>query len=210
MTLTIETLARCGRPRIAARLAVRGRPGPRFYAMSYAIISLGGKQYRVSEGERLLVDRLPTAEGKTFHPDVLMVGGDGAFELAPKGVQVTAKVVGSPLGKKIRIGKYRPKTGYRRHTGFRAKLTPIGGAKRPAAKKREEVPAKPSEARARPAQAEGKLPRGYADFTIADIGQRVGSWSAEQLDAALEYERAHANRKGALATLESARKEKES
>ena len=46
--------------------------------MTYAIISLGGKQYRVQEGERLLVDRLPTEEGKTFHPDVLFLGGDGA------------------------------------------------------------------------------------------------------------------------------------
>ena len=44
---------------------------------TYAIISLGGKQYRVREGERLLVDRLTTGEGKTFHPDVLFTGGDG-------------------------------------------------------------------------------------------------------------------------------------
>ena len=42
--------------------------------MAYAIISLGGKQYRVQEGERLLVDRVPTEEGKTFHPEVLMLG----------------------------------------------------------------------------------------------------------------------------------------
>jgi len=67
--------------------------------MSYAIISLGGKQYRVREGERLLVDRLAVEEGKTFHPDVLMLGGEGKFELAPKSVQVTARVVGSPLGR---------------------------------------------------------------------------------------------------------------
>jgi large subunit ribosomal protein L21 len=176
--------------------------------MSYAIISLGGKQYRVREGERLLVDRLPTAEGKTFHPDVLMVGGDGAFEVAPKGVQVTAKVVGSPLGPKIRIGKYKPKTGYRRHTGFRAKLTQIeiqsiGGAKRKAAPKKE--------APARPKEGAKQLPAGYAELTVAQIGEQIGGWSAEQLDAALEYERAHAGRKGALAALESAqKKEKES
>ena len=175
--------------------------------MSYAIISLGGKQYRVREGERLLVDRLPTAEGKTFHPDVLMIGGDGAFELAPKSLQVTAKVVGSPLGDKIRIGKYRPKTGYRRHTGFRAKLTQIeiqsigGGRRAPAAKK---------EAAAPPTEAGGKLPRGYANLTVAEISKRVDRWSTDQLDAALEYERAHANRKGAVAALESAKKEKES
>src|SRR5256885_2601144 len=90
----------------------------------YAIISLGGKQYRVAEGDRLLVDRLPTAEGKTFHPDVLFTGGNGKPNLSPR-VQVTAKVVGSTLGKKIRIGKYKQRTGYKRHTGFRAKLTEI-------------------------------------------------------------------------------------
>src|SRR5213595_1191821 len=90
----------------------------------YAIISLGGKQYRVQEGDRLLVDRLPDAEGKTFHPDVLFTGGGGKPNLSPR-VQVTAKVVGSPLGEKIRIGKYKKRTGYRRHTGFRAKLTEI-------------------------------------------------------------------------------------
>jgi large subunit ribosomal protein L21 len=90
----------------------------------YAIIRLGGKQYRVREGDRLLVDRLPTGEGKTFHPDVLFTGGGAKPNLSPR-VQVTAKVVGSPLGKKIRIGKYKQRTGYKRHTGFRAKLTEI-------------------------------------------------------------------------------------
>src|SRR5437763_17111581 len=90
----------------------------------YAIISLGGKQYRVREGDRLLVDRLPTGEGKTFHPAVLFTGGNGKPNLSPR-VQVTAKVVGSPLGEKIRIGKYRRRTGYRRHTGHRAKLSEI-------------------------------------------------------------------------------------
>ena len=51
--------------------------------MSYAIITLGGKQYRVQEGERLLVDRLKTDEGKTFNPKVLLVGGNGKTDLAP-------------------------------------------------------------------------------------------------------------------------------
>src|SRR4051812_38856196 len=172
--------------------------------MSYAIISLGGKQYRVREGERLLVDRLPTEEGKTFHPEVLMLGGDGKFELAPK-TQVTARVVGSPLGEKIRIGKYKPKSGYRRHTGFRAKLSQIeiesigGGAKKVAPAKKEAA------AEAKP-EAASKLPRGYAEMTVADINEKSGRWSAEQVEAGLEYERAHAKRKGALAALD-ARKE---
>jgi large subunit ribosomal protein L21 len=170
--------------------------------MTYAIISLGGKQYRVREGERLLVDRVPAAEGKTFHPDVLMLGGDGAFELAPK-TQVTARVVGSQLGEKVRIGKYRPKTGYRRHTGFRAKLSQIeiesigGGAKRSAPAKKEAHAKQEAEA------APAKLPRGYSNMTVADINEKSGRWSAEQVEAALEYERAHAKRKGAIAALEA-------
>src|SRR5918912_2576668 len=111
---------------------------------SYAIISLGGKQYRVQEGQRLLVDRLGTEEGKTFHPDILLVGGNGSPDLAPKGVTVTARVVRHVRGPKIRIGKYRPKSGYRRHTGFRASLSQIEieaiGAKKAAPKAKAEAP----------------------------------------------------------------------
>jgi len=112
--------------------------------MSYAIIALGGKQYRVSEGQRLLVDRLPTEDGKTFTPDVLLVGGDGAPSLSPKDVTVTVKVLGQQRGTKIRIGKYKKRTGYKRHTGFRAALTQIeiesiGGKKRAAAKPKAAV-----------------------------------------------------------------------
>jgi large subunit ribosomal protein L21 len=127
-------------------------------AMSYAIISLGGKQYRVREGERLLVDRVPHDEGKTFHPDLLLVGGDGAPDLAPKGVSVTVRVVKHVLGEKIRIGKYRPKSGYRRHTGYRSRLSQIeieGIATkraRPKAEQAEEKP-KPAAKKAAPKKA---------------------------------------------------------
>ena len=53
--------------------------------MSYAIIKLGGKQYVVREGEKLLVDRLSVDENKTFKPEVIFEGGDGKAELSPKG-----------------------------------------------------------------------------------------------------------------------------
>ena len=109
--------------------------------MSYAVITVGGKQYRVREGERLLVDRVATDEGTTFQPRVLLVGGNGSPDLEPT-VTVTARVVGHVLGEKIRIGKYKKRTGYRRHTGHRSKLTQIeieaiGGARRKAAPKKE-------------------------------------------------------------------------
>src|SRR3954451_16267382 len=91
---------------------------------NYAIITLGGKQYVVHEGETLLVDRLDREEGKAFPPEFLFVGGEGDGELS-RNRSVSAKVVGHVRGPKVRIGKYKPKSGYRRHTGFRSSLTRI-------------------------------------------------------------------------------------
>src|SRR5207248_8872232 len=125
----------------------------------YAIISLGGKQYRVREGDRLLVDRLPTAEGKTFHPDVLFTGGGGKPNLSPR-VQVTAKVVGSPLGEKIRIGKYKQRTGYKRHNGFRAKLSEV--EIEAIGKKATRAAAKPAETEEKPKPEAAQKPKAAA------------------------------------------------
>ena len=113
----------------------------------YAIISLQGKQYRVEEGQRLFVDRLAHPADKPLHPAVLFIGGDGKAEFSPHGAEVTAKVVGDVLGDKIRIGKYKPKSGYRRHTGHRSQLTEIEitGIGLTAAPKRGEPAAKPAE-----------------------------------------------------------------
>jgi large subunit ribosomal protein L21 len=125
--------------------------------MSYAIISVGGKQHRVREGEKLLVERLGVDEGKTFQPQVLMLGGDGEPDLSPKAGAVTVRVVGHVLGEKIRIGKYRRRTGYRRHTGHRSKLTQIeiesiGAKKRATATKKDEAAEeKPKPAAKKPA-----------------------------------------------------------
>jgi large subunit ribosomal protein L21 len=180
---------------------------------SYAIISLGGKQYRVSEGERLLVDRLRVDEGSTVEPRVLLVGGNGAPDLSPSAT-VTARVVGHELGEKIRIGKYRRRTGYKKHTGHRSRLTrieieSIGGGKRAAktavAKPKAERAEQPAEAPA--PQAGGQLPEGYASMTIAQLTEAAGGWSREQVEAALEHERSGKARKGALTALESALEE---
>jgi large subunit ribosomal protein L21 len=129
---------------------------------NYAIISVGGKQYRVSEGEKLLVDRVKTDEGKTFHPDILFAGGDGKADLKPK-IQVTAKVLGHVKGEKIRIGKYRRRTGYRRHTGYRSSLTQIEitaiGAKRSTAAKKPAASSEKASASAeKPAASAEKKP----------------------------------------------------
>ena len=67
---------------------------------TYAIISVGGKQYRVREGEQLLVDRLAHGEGNTFTPPVLLVGGGGDTHIAPKDITVTARVVADVKGRR--------------------------------------------------------------------------------------------------------------
>jgi large subunit ribosomal protein L21 len=200
--------------------------------MSYAIITLGGKQYRVREGERLLVDQLKTDEGKTFEPRVLLIGGDGKTDLSPT-TTVTARVVGHQLGEKIRIGKYKKRTGYRKHNGYRSRLTQIeiesiGAGTRKAAAKQEAPAAKveaaapktaaaPKAAAAAPkaaAAAETPTrtahpPKGYDELTVAGIAEAAPGWRRPNLEAALEHERANANRKGAIAALESALAAKE-
>ena len=165
--------------------------------MDYAIIRLGGKQYRVREGETLVVDRLKTDEGKTFSPDVLL--GEGA---------VTVKVIAHERGPKIRIGKYKRRTGYKRHNGFRAATSRIeislgGQAGKAAAPKKEAPPAAAAEEHVK------GMPSGYEDMTVAQISEGSKAWNRPMLEAALEYERAHAARKGAIAALESALKAKE-
>jgi len=181
--------------------------------MSYAIISVGGKQYRVREGERLMVDRLAHGEGKTFNPAVLLVGGDGETKISPTDVTVTARLVANTRGEKIRIGKYRPKNGYKKHTGFRASLSQIEiesiGASKRSAPVKTTAPAAKAEA---PAAADDRvkgMPAGYEELTVAEIKAQASDWNRPMLEAALEYERAHAKRKGALVAIESALTEKE-
>jgi large subunit ribosomal protein L21 len=187
--------------------------------VTYAIIKVAGKQYRVREGERLLVDRLAQEDGATFSPTVLLVGGgDGDPVLDPGDLKVSAKVLGEVKGPKIRIGKYKKRTGYRRHTGFRASLTQIeiesiGGKKR-AAKKQEpsvEEAKAPREAApaAEPEPRVKGMPAGYEVLTIAALKEASTHWNRPMLEAALEYEKQNANRKGAIAALESALAAKE-
>jgi large subunit ribosomal protein L21 len=183
---------------------------------SYAIISLGGKQYRVHEGERLLVDRLRADEGATVEPRVLLVGGNGAPDLAPS-TTVTARIVGHELGDKIRIGKYRRRTGYKRHAGHRSKLTrieieSIGAAKhaKSAAAKPKAEAAEPKSAAAKP-KAEAQETKAGPDveaMTIPQITKAAAGWSRDEIEAALAQERSGKARKGALAALESALEDK--
>jgi large subunit ribosomal protein L21 len=93
----------------------------------YAIIRTGGKQYRVEQGQRLLVERLPDPEGATVTLEPLLYRDDDAvFDAdALAKVEVQATVLGHVRGPKLRVFKFKPKRGYRRRTGHRQELTRI-------------------------------------------------------------------------------------
>jgi len=91
----------------------------------FAIVEVGGKQYRVEEGGQIVVDRLDAAEGKTVELRPLLVadGKDVQFSGEGKKAKVTAEVVEHFRGPKIVISRFKPKRGWRKKTGFRSGLT---------------------------------------------------------------------------------------
>ena len=173
--------------------------------MTYAIIKVAGKQYRVREGERLLVDRLAHDDGATFTPTVLLVGGDGEAVLGSGRRQGHRDGARAEKGPKIRIGKYKKRTGYRRHTGFRASLTQIQiesiGGKRAAAAAKPKTEKADKTEKAEPASSRTSGVEGHAvglrgHDRRSDQGGLVGAGTRPMLEAALEYEQAHAQAQG--------------
>jgi large subunit ribosomal protein L21 len=110
--------------------------------MTYAIVKTGGKQYRVEEGQTLLVERLPADAGAKVPLEPLLYRGDkdvlDGSDLAK--VKVEAKVLAHERGPKLHVLKFKPKRGYKRRTGHRQELTRIevtsikAGARAPARK----------------------------------------------------------------------------
>lgn len=95
----------------------------------YAIIQTGGKQYRVSEGDVLSIEKLTAAEGEeVIFDQVLTVVADGDVKIGKpviEGAKVTAKVVEHGKGKKILVFKYKAKSNYRKRQGHRQPYTKV-------------------------------------------------------------------------------------
>jgi large subunit ribosomal protein L21 len=116
----------------------------------YAIVKVGGKQYRVEKGDSLLVDRMPDDEGAKVALQPLLYKGDkdeAVFAGADlEKVKVEAVVQGHERGPKVHVLKFKPKRGYKRRMGHRSDLTriEIGDIKllsrKPAAKKAADEP----------------------------------------------------------------------
>ena len=94
-----------------------------------AIIVTGGKQYKVSEGEVLFIEKLDVEAGEqvVFDQVLAVLDGDNATIGTPTvaGAKVEATVVKNGKGKKIRIFKYNPKKGYRKRQGHRQPYTKV-------------------------------------------------------------------------------------
>jgi large subunit ribosomal protein L21 len=142
----------------------------------YAIVKTGGKQYRVERGQRLLVERLPAAEGESVALEPILYRSDEAVfdKTGLAKVKVTAKVIAHERGEKLRVFKFKPKRGYKRRTGHRQELTRIEvtelalsagsrakDAKAPTAPEKASAtsaPAKPAGEKAAPAKASAAKP----------------------------------------------------
>ena len=94
----------------------------------YAIIATGGKQYRVSEGDVIYIEKIDAQVDSTVSFDVLLVGNDGDVKIGTpvvEGVKVEGKVVGQIRGEKIVVYKYKSKKNYRRKQGHRQPYTTV-------------------------------------------------------------------------------------
>ena len=95
----------------------------------YAVIKTGGKQYRVTEGQRLRVEKLlgSTGDSVTFN-DVLLVGGESGPKIGQPivaGASVSAKIAAHDRGDKIIVFKFRRRKNYRRKNGHRQPYTEL-------------------------------------------------------------------------------------
>lgn len=95
----------------------------------YAVIETGGKQHRVTAGQVIEVDRLPQAKGSeiTLGRVLMVVDGEQVTAGTPvvPGVRVAATVLAHPRGRKVLVGKFRPKKRYRRRVGHRQPLSRV-------------------------------------------------------------------------------------
>ena len=144
----------------------------------YAVIKVGGKQQRVKAGDVIEVELMHGQQDEevTFTP-ILVVDDDGKAHVGKElgKATVSAKLVGEHKGDKVKVFKYRQKTGYRKTQGHRQMYTlvEIGdvvlGGRRPASKKAEEARPAPAADVEAPA-AEVEAPRSEVEAVEPDVG----------------------------------------
>ncbi len=94
----------------------------------YAVIVSGGKQYRVTKGDTIYVEKLDQEPESTVSFDVLMIGSDEGVKIGNPtvdGAKVEGKIVGQVKGEKVIIYKYKSKKNYHRRAGHRQQYTKV-------------------------------------------------------------------------------------
>lgn len=94
----------------------------------YAIITAGNKQYRVSQGDVIYIDKVNQEDNSTVTFDVLLVENEGEIKVGNPtvaGAKVEGKVVAQVKGEKIKIYKYKSKKNYHRRAGHRQPYTKV-------------------------------------------------------------------------------------
>jgi large subunit ribosomal protein L21 len=95
----------------------------------YAVVQLAGRQYRVSPGDEIFVEKLDAEAGSELRLPILLLSDDSGAVTVGKpvveGREITAQVVGDQKGEKLVIFKYHPKKRYRKKTGHRQNYTKI-------------------------------------------------------------------------------------
>lgn len=94
----------------------------------YAIITTGGKQYKVSDGDVIYVEKLDAEDNATVEFDVVAVGAEDGLKVGTplvKGAKVTGTVVKTGKAKKITVMTYKPKKGEKRKMGHRQPYTKV-------------------------------------------------------------------------------------
>jgi large subunit ribosomal protein L21 len=89
----------------------------------FAVVKSGGKQYRVEEGQELVVDRLDGEVGDTLELPVGFSVDEGGFDLGEK--KASVEILDHLRGDKFHVYKYKPKKDYRKKTGHRQELTRV-------------------------------------------------------------------------------------
>ncbi len=168
----------------------------------YAIVKTGGKQYRVEEGQSLLVERLREDDGAKiallpllFVDGENVVDGDGLSR-----VKVEARVVGHERGPKLRVVKFKPKRGYKRRTGHRQELTRLEVTSLKLASGRASAKAEPKPVAADPKASAAKAKPEGAKAKPEGASAKAGGAAAKAEGAPAKAGGAAAKAEGGAAT----------
>ncbi len=138
----------------------------------FAVVRTGGKQYRVTAGDKIVVEKLAGETGDRIDITDILLAGEGSDLKPVSGLIVGAEILAQAKGEKVTVFKKRRRHNYRRKKGHRQqhtilKIVSIGGEKAKAAKPKTEAAPAEAPAAAAPAKAE-KAPKAEAPAKAAE------------------------------------------